>query len=200
MENDIKDWNFDKIKKQAHQKWNNELSKIQFKSNDKKTITTFYSASIIQCLHLLFTATSMEIIKEPTEKFIKPIGFNRYGIFSLWDTFRAENTLFTILQSERVVDMVKSMLASGEEHGYLPVWELLGNETYCMIGYHSVPVIADAIMKGYKGFDYNEAFEAMKKWARRDTLGLTYYRKLGYIPSDKEEESVSKTFEYAYDD
>ena len=200
LANDIKDWNFDKTRKEALQKWNKELSKIQFKSNDKNIMTTFYTAFYHSMLAPVIYSDVRGNYKGADGKIHKAEGFNRYGIFSLWDTFRAENPLFTIVQSERVADMVKSMLASGNEHGYLPVWELLGNETYCMIGYHSVPVIADAILKGFKGFDYNKAYSAMKKWAMRDSLGLTFYRKMGYIPSDKEKESVSMTLEYAYDD
>jgi predicted alpha-1,2-mannosidase len=133
LANDIKDWNFDKTRKEALQKWNKELSKIQFKSNDKNIMTTFYTAFYHSMLAPVIYSDVNGNYKGADGKIHKAEGFNRYGIFSLWDTFRAENPLFTIVQSERVADMVKSMLASGNEHGYLPVWELLGNETYCMI-------------------------------------------------------------------
>jgi predicted alpha-1,2-mannosidase len=92
------------------------------------------------------------------------------------------------------------MLGHYKETGLLPVWELMGNETGTMIGYHAIPVIADAILKGFNGFDISLAYEAMKKSAMQDKLGLNYWKELGYIPSDKENESVSKGLEYAYDD
>lgn len=118
----------------------------------------------------------------------------------MWDTFRAEHPLFTIFQPERVNDMINSMLSHYNEYGLLPVWELLGNETGTMIGYHAIPVITDAILKDFKGFDINLAYDAMKKSAMQDHLGLNSYKSIGYVADDKEVESVSKTLEYAYDD
>jgi len=126
--------------------------------------------------------------------------YAKYSIFSLWDTFRAEHPLFTIIQTERVNDMINSMLSHYNEYGLLPVWELLGNETGTMIGYHAIPVIADAILKGFDGFDISAAYDAIKKSAMQDHLGLSSYKKLGYAADDQEVESVSKTLEYAYDD
>ena len=102
--------------------------------------------------------------------------YTKYSIFSLWDTFRAEHPLFTITQPDKVNDMINSMLSHYNEYGLLPVWELLGNETGTMIGYHSIPVIADAILKGFKGFDIDLAYDAMKKSAMQDHLGLKYYK------------------------
>lgn len=121
-------------------------------------------------------------------------------VFSLWDTFRAEHPLFTIIDRKRALDFVRSLLAKYEESGILPVWELAGNETWCMIGYHAVPVILDAYVKGIRSFDAERALVAMTHSAQLDHLGLKAYRGNGYIPSEAESESVSKTLEYAYDD
>ncbi len=125
---------------------------------------------------------------------------NMYTVFSLWDTFRALHPLFTIIDPQRAQDFVRALLRKYTESGLLPVWELASNETGCMIGYHSVPVIADAWNKGLRDFDTELAYEAMKKSAMQDHLGMKYYKSQGYIPADKENESVSKTLEYAYDD
>jgi hypothetical protein len=127
-------------------------------------------------------------------------GFRNYTVFSLWDTYRAAHPLFTIIDRRRTADFINTFIHQYEEGGMLPVWELSGNETNCMIGYHAVPVIADAWIKGVGGFDPAKAMEAMKNSAMQDRFGLKYYREMGYIPGDKEGESVSRTLEYAYDD
>jgi hypothetical protein len=121
-------------------------------------------------------------------------------VFSLWDTFRAEHPLFTIIDRRRALDFVRSLLAKYEECGLLPVWELASNETLCMIGYHSVPVILDAYVKGIRSFNLERALVAMNHSAELDHFGLKAYRQSGFIPSETESESVSKTLEYAYDD
>ena len=130
-------------------------------------------------------------------------GFIKYSIFSLWDTFRAEHPLMILIHPHEDADMINSMLAHYDqsvEH-LLPIWSLYNNETWCMIGYHAVPVIADAIMKGVKGFDYGRAYEAMKTTAMNPHYdSVKEYAEIGYVPYDHENESVSKTLEYAYDD
>lgn len=200
LENDINDWNFDKVKKDAEENWNKELSKIDVKSSNKNLLRTFYTALYHSMLApIVFSDVNGEY-KGADGKVHKANNYTKYSIFSLWDTFRAEHPLFTIIQSSRVNDMINLMLSHYNEYGLLPVWELLGNETGTMIGYHSIPVIADAILKGFNGFDIPLAYDAMKKSAMEDHLGLKDYKKLGYVPDDKEVESVSKTLEYAYDD
>jgi putative alpha-1,2-mannosidase len=124
----------------------------------------------------------------------------QYTVFSLWDTFRAAHPLFTIIEQKRTVDFINTFIRMYEQGGRLPVWELWGNETDTMIGYHAVSVIADAMAKGIKGFDYDKAYEAAKHSAELDRDGLAAYKKRGYISSEDENESVSKTLEYAYDD
>ena len=125
---------------------------------------------------------------------------DNYTVFSLWDTFRAEHPLLTIIDQKRTVDFINTFIRIYEQGGRLPVWELWGNETDCMIGYHAVSVIADAMAKGIKGFDYEKAYEAAKHSAELDRDGLDAYKKRGYISSEDSDASVSKTLEYAYDD
>ena len=130
-------------------------------------------------------------------------GFTNYALYSLWDTFRAEHPLFTLIQAPRDADMINSMLAHYDqsvEH-LLPVWQLPSNENWCMIGYHAVPVIADGFLKGVKGFDPERAYEAVKTTAMNPHYdSVAIYDKLGWVPYDKENESISKTLEYAFDD
>lgn len=123
-----------------------------------------------------------------------------YTVFSLWDTFRAAHPLYTIIDQKRTVDFINTFIRQYEQGGRLPVWELAANETECMIGYHSVSVIADAMAKGIKGFDYERAYAAAKHSADLDHFGLAGYKKRGYISMEDENESVSRTLEYAYDD
>ncbi len=131
----------------------------------------------------------------------KAEGFDRYTVFSLWDTFRANHPLFTITQPEKVHDFIHSFMAIYREGGLLPVWELVGNETNCMIGYHAIPVITDAWFKGLvKDISGKELLAAMVRSAMQDAGGLKPLREYGYIPAELENESVSKALEYAYDD
>lgn len=194
------DWNFKKIAKNASLLWNKELNKISVTSKNKNLLTTFYTSLYRTMLAPVVFGDSDGSYKGADDNIHKAAGYTKYSIFSLWDTFRAEHPLFTIIQRNRVGDMINSMLSHYREYGLLPVWELDGNETNCMIGYHAIPVIADAILKRIVGFDKEEAFMAMKISAMQDSHGLQLYKELGFIPADKENESVSKTLEYAYDD
>lgn len=126
--------------------------------------------------------------------------FDYYTVFSLWDTYRAYHPLMTIIDTKRTRDFVMTMLKQYKDKGLLPVWEFASNETWCMIGYHAVPVIADAILKNIGNIDRELALQAMTTSASRDHFGLKYYRMYGYIPADLESESISKTLEYAFDD
>ncbi len=134
------------------------------------------------------------------EKIHTADGFNYYTVFSLWDTFRAEHPLLTLIDRKRTLDFIKSFLAMYDQKGLLPIWPLASNETFCMIGNHSIPVIVDAYAKGIRDFDVEKAFSAMKAAVNRDQYGLDSYRKHGLVLADDEVESVSKTLEYAYDD
>lgn len=127
-------------------------------------------------------------------------GFNYYTVFSLWDTFRAEHPLLTLIDRKRTLDFIKSFLAMYDQSGLLPVWPLASNETFCMIGNHSIPVIVDAYAKGIRDFDAEKAFTAMKSAVSHNQYGFGSYRRNGLVLADDDKESVSKTLEYAYDD
>jgi predicted alpha-1,2-mannosidase len=197
---EINHWDFDKVKKEAETLWNKELSKIEVTSDDKDKLAIFYTAlyhtmmqpNIAQDLDGKYRGRDNQIhIAE---------GFDYYTVFSLWYTFRGAHPLYTLIDKKRTSDYINTFIKQYEQGGRLPVWELASNETDCMIGYHSVSVIADAMVKGITGFDYEKAFEASKASAMRDVLGLDAYKKNGFISMDDEHESVSKTLEYAYDD
>ncbi len=179
-------WDFDETKLFAEMKWDKELSKIKVKGDyEKKTI--FYTALYHSKLApVLFSDVDQDQTK--------------YTIYSLWDTFRAQHPLLTITNPDRVNDMIRTMLDFYEEKGLLPVWELYGNETNTMTGYHAIPVIVDAYAKGFRDYDAELAFEAMKASAMQNQRGSDLYRKYRYIPSELEVESVTKTLEYAFDD
>jgi len=197
---EIKHWDFDKVHKDAITAWNKELSKIEVTSDDKDKLAIFYTA-------LYHTMMQPNIAQDLDGKYRGrdnqihvAEGFDYYTVFSLWDTFRGAHPLYTLIDKKRTADYINTFIKQYEQGGRLPVWELASNETDCMIGYHSVSVIADAMVKGIKGFDYDKAFEASKASAMRDVLGLDAYKKNGFISIDDEHESVSKTLEYAYDD
>lgn len=197
---ELPDWDFDKTKKSAEELWNKELSKIEVTSSDEDKLTVFYTA----LYHTMVQPnTAMDVdgqYRGRDNKIHKAEGFTYYSVFSLWDTFRGAHPLYTLIDQKRTADFINTFLMQYEQGGRLPVWELAGNETDCMIGYHAVSVMADAMAKGIKGFDYNKAFEAAKHSAMLDHLGLQAYKNKGVITMDDEHESVSKTLEYAYDD
>ncbi|MCX6282516.1 MAG: GH92 family glycosyl hydrolase [Bacteroidetes bacterium] len=200
LEKENPGWDFDAIVKSAAECWNRELGKIQVEGGSIDQKTVFYSA----LYHTFLTPNLyMDVDGQYLGRDMKPHSakeFDYYTVFSLWDTYRAEHPLLTLIDRKRSNDFINTFLRQYQEGGKLPVWELSSNETGCMIGYHSVPVIVDAYLKGITGFDANLAFLAMKHSAEQDELGLKYYKWLGYIPSDQEGESVSKTLEYSYDD
>ena len=193
-------WDFDKIKTETKNKWNKELNKLQIEgaTDDQKKIfyTSLYHAYLNPNLFMdvdgKYRGTDLQVHQAD--------GFNNYTIFSLWDTFRGTHPLFTITQQKRTLDFIKTFLKQYENGGQLPVWELAGNYTGTMIGYHSIPVIADAYVKGITDFDIEKTFIAMKYSADREHLGLDAYKANGFIGINDEAESVSKTLEYAYDD
>jgi predicted alpha-1,2-mannosidase len=193
--------NFETAKKLAEQKWEAELSKIKIKSNDQATKTKFYTALYRTCLAPVIHSDadgSYQTHDNKKLKFTK--GKNKYTVFSQWDVFRALNPLFTFTQTERLPDMINSMLQLYEDNGLLPVWDLSTWEANTMTGYHSIPIIADAILKNIKGFNYEYAYTAMRKSAFQNQRGTPDYIKYGYLPQDKSGWSVTVTLEYAYDD
>jgi predicted alpha-1,2-mannosidase len=200
LETEIPNWNFTKVAKTAKRKWNRALSKIQVEGGTDEQSTIFYTALYHSLLNPNLYMDVDGQYRGMDLGVHHAMDFVNYTVFSLWDTYRATHPLFTIIEPERTVDFIKTFLKHYEHGGRLPMWELAANYTGCMIGYHAIPVIADAYMKGIRSYDLEKAFAAMKHSADLDHLGLEYYKSLGYIPADKESESVSKTLEYAYDD
>ncbi|MHC4939086.1 MAG: GH92 family glycosyl hydrolase [Planctomycetota bacterium] len=193
-------FDFDRYRGQARAAWNDQLSKVSVRGGSRQQKRTFYTA-----LYHSFLApnlfTDVDGRYRGTDlKVHRAEGYEHYTVFSLWDTFRAAHPLFTILETERTTDFIRTMLAHYRDGGSLPVWELAGWYTGCMIGYHSVPVIVDAHVKGIGGFDLETAYEAMVHSASKNERGLPSYRENGYILAEKAGESVSQTLEYAYDD
>lgn len=201
MQKELPHWSFDKVKREARQAWKKELSKTKAESDNEKDLKVFYTALYHAYLAPYTFSDVLGNFKGPDRE-THSVGFKnvQYTVFSFWDTFRAAHPLFTLTQRKRLNDMVHSMLKHYDAYGLLPVWELAGNETNCMIGLHSIPVIAEAYLKGIGDFDAEKAYEAMKKTALAERAGLKELREYSYIPYDKEPESVSKTLEYAYDD
>lgn len=201
VEGEIPHWEFDRVVREAREKWNRELSRILVKSTDTAQMRTFYTSMYhLMIAPALFNDANGDYRGTDKKVYSNP-GFNNYTIFSLWDTYRAAHPLFTIIDPERVNDFVKTMLTIYDQQGSLPVWHLMGNETGTMVGNHSIPVIADAWFKGIGDFDAEKALLAMKNTATRDDGdGLRWLTEMEYIPADKERESVSKAQEYAVDD
>lgn len=201
LEAEAKGFDFDAYRAAATADWNKELAKIEVQGGTFDDRVNFYTA----LYHTMLAPTIFSDIDGryfgPDKKIHQTDGWTNYSTFSLWDTYRAAHPLFTYTQPERVNDMVKSFLAFYDQNGRLPVWNLYGNETDMMIGYHSVPVIVDAYLKGIGDFDPEKALAACIATANIDDYrGIGLYKKYGYVPYNLEKESVSKTLEYAYDD
>jgi predicted alpha-1,2-mannosidase len=201
LEAELPGWDFEKVKTDARAAWNKELSKIEISGGSKEQLTIFYTA-LYHCFIQPNIYSDVDHRYRGRDNQIHTAeNFNYYTVFSLWDTFRAWHPLMTIIDRKRSSDFMKTFLAQYEQGGLLPVWELSSNETECMIGYHSVSAIADAAVKGISDFDLEKIFEAMKKSAEApERFGLDAYMAKGFIETDDENESVSKTLEYCYDD
>jgi predicted alpha-1,2-mannosidase len=193
-------WDFEKTKADAENIWNKELSRIEVESTDVKQLRTFYTALYHTAIVPNINQDADGQYRGRDNKIHQATNFTNYSVFSLWDTYRGAHPLYTIIDKKRTLDYIHSFLTQYEQGGRLPVWELSSCETDCMIGYHSVPVIVDAYMKGINQFDTKLALEAMKKSATWNHLGLPALMDHGFLEMDDEHESVSKTLEYAYDD
>lgn len=192
---------FDQRTRLAEKRWEAELEKIKIDTTDKQQAIRFYTALYRTCLAPVISNDADGQYKTYDNKNRSfSNGVNKYTIFSQWDVFRALNPLFTITQPDRYRDMLNSMLAFYEDNGLLPVWDISTWEANTMTGYHSVPILADAILKDIKGFDIYRAYEAMKKSANQQQRGTPEYIKYGYLPQDKHGWSVTITLEYAFDD
>ncbi|HEY3763199.1 MAG TPA: GH92 family glycosyl hydrolase [Verrucomicrobiae bacterium] len=203
LQKEIPTWDFDAVRQAARKNWNENLSRIQIETPDPTIRRIFYTA-------LYHTMTAPQLYNNVDGSYLGPdkqthsgSGFQFYSTMSLWDTFRAEHPLLTLLQPGRVNDFIQTLLVSYQEspdHA-LPSWPLAGSETSTMIGYHSVPVIYDAYQKGFRGFDAKLAYQAMTNTALSSRNRQGEYQKLGYVPWVKDRtEAVSRTLEFAYDD
>ena len=197
---ELSDWDFTAVAKKASEAWIRELNKIKVRSSNIARLRTFYTAlyhamiapSIFNDHNGDYLGTDKKIYRNAL--------FTNLTTFSLWDTYRAAHPLYTIFQAQRVNDMINSMLAIYQQQGKLPVWHLMGNETNTMPGYSAVQVIADAYLKGFRGFDSTLAWQAVKATSMQDERGIYYVKKLGFIPADSVAESVAIAMEYAISD
>jgi predicted alpha-1,2-mannosidase len=200
LDAEIAGWDFEQVRRAADAAWERELAKIRVRGGSVSQRTTFYTA----LYHVMLTPNVyMDVDGQYRGRDLqvhRAEGFTYYSVFSLWDTFRALHPLLTLIDRARTRDFIQTLLRQYQEGGRLPVWELAANETDTMIGYHAVPVIADAVAKGINGFDLDLAFEALKHSADEDRFGLAAYRRNGFIDASDEAEGVSRTLEYAFDD
>jgi predicted alpha-1,2-mannosidase len=202
LDAEIPDWNFEKVQDQTRAKWDRELARIEIEGSreEKETFyTSLYHAFLAPNIYQDVTGEYRGL----DQNVHHAKGFTNYTIFSLWDTYRAIHPLFALIQASRDADMINSMLVHYDQsvERMLPIWSLQANETWCMVGYHAVPVIVDAYLKGVKGFDRDRAYNAIRTTAMNPHYdNVAAYATLGWVPFDKENESVSKTLEYAYDD
>lgn len=202
MTAEVPAWNFDEVSAAAEQSWENELGKIQIQGTDlQKTI--FYTA----LYHTMVQPNTMSDVNgeymatDYTTRQLKE-GETHYSTFSLWDTFRAAHPLYTLLHTDKTEDFVKSMIRQYDDYGYLPIWQLWGQDNYCMIGNHSIPVIVDAVLKGIAGIDAEKAYEAVRNSSLTSHPNSPFdvWEKYGYMPENIQTQSVSITLEQAYDD
>ncbi|ADV82120.1 GH92 family glycosyl hydrolase [Terriglobus saanensis] len=196
-------WAFDQTRLRAKQTWSRELSKMEIETDNENDKKIFYTAMY----HMMCAPTLADDVNGQYRGMDQKVhnvdaGQHNYSTYSLWDTFRALHPSFTLWQQERVPQLVNCLVRMAEESpGGMPVWPLQGGETFCMTGYHSASVMAEACVKKFPGIDWNRAYKQMRKRNMdEDYEGLAFYRKLGYIPADKQGESVSKLIEYDYND
>jgi predicted alpha-1,2-mannosidase len=197
LETELPGWDFGATIAAAKAAWNAELSKIKISTHDEEVRRIFYTA-----LYHTMIAPSLFCDVNGSSRYPSEIEseFTAYTTFSLWDTYRAAHPLMTIIHPEKICDMVNTMLDIYKRQGKLPVWHLMGCETNCMVGNPAIPVGADAMLKGFGGFDRELAYEAMRASAMLDERGLNHYKEYGYIPFDLYGESVATTLEYALAD
>jgi predicted alpha-1,2-mannosidase len=200
MQTELPDWNFEQTADNAFQAWNKVLDKIRIETTDETVKHIFYTA-------LFHSVVAPSVFCDVNGDYRGADGniyhnsdFVNYTTFSLWDTYRAAHPLMTLIHPEKISDIVNTMLHIYQQQGKLPVWHLMGCETDCMVGNPAIPVVADAILKGFDGFDTELAYEAMKTSAMLDERGLKYLKEYGYIPYDKENEGLAKCMEYAIAD
>jgi predicted alpha-1,2-mannosidase len=203
LRTELSGWEFEEVRRSAREKWNRQLSRISITTTNEAHRKIFYAA----LYHASIGPSLFDDVDGSYRGMDKQVhtlnpGQRNYTAFSLWDTYRAAHPLYTMINAEHVPDFANTLIRMAEESpAGMPVWPLQGCETGTMTGYHSAAVIAEACNKGFAGVEYERGYKAMMKRAMVDDYrGLGHYRAKGYIPCDLEEESVSKTFEYCYDD
>ena len=200
---EIPAWDFEKVQSDAAAAWHHQLSKIEIETTNRDHKTLFYTSLYHANLGptLFDDADGLYRGMDGKNHNLEPNQRN-YTTFSCWDTYRAEHPLFTMIHPDRVPDMVNSLIRMAEQSpAGMPVWPLQGTETGTMTGYHSASIMAEACVKNFPGIEWERAYAVMHKRAFVDNYrGLDFYRKEGYIPCDLEDESVSKTLEYCYND
>jgi predicted alpha-1,2-mannosidase len=200
---EVPGWDFDAVRRAADTAWKKELGRIQVSSDNAKYLEIFYTG----LYHMMVAPTLFEDADGryrgmDGKVHTLPRGSHNYSTFSLWDTYRALHPMYTLLMPERVPGFVNCIIRMAQESpAGVPVWPLQGEETGCMVGYHSAPVVAEALAKGFPGIDAKAAYAVFRKRAEVDDYrGLAAYRKRGYVPCDQQDESASKTLDYSYDD
>ncbi len=199
---EIPGWDFNRVRAAAVRQWEKVFDAVQVQTFDPHIRKTFYANLYLSCLApTLFNDVDGTYRGYDHQNHLAP-GFQNYTTFSIWDIYRAEWPLLTLLQPGRINDMVQSMLTEYPQLGEhtLPIWPLWANETWCMIGYHSADMIAEAYLEGFRGFDAEAAYQAMRDTAMQDRNGLKTYKELGYVASRPNGQATSKTLEYAFDD
>jgi predicted alpha-1,2-mannosidase len=200
---EVPGWGFDAVRSAAHAAWAKELGRVNILSGDTKYMEIFYTGLYhMMVAPTLFDDADGKYRGMDGKVHTLPAGAHNYSTFSLWDTYRALHPMYTLILGDRVPDMVNCLIRMAEESpAGVPVWPLQGEETGCMVGYHSSSVVAEAIAKGFPGIDAKAAYAPFqKREVDDDYRGLAAYRKLGYVPCDQQDESASKTLDYAYDD
>ncbi|WP_298351127.1 GH92 family glycosyl hydrolase [Runella sp.] len=208
LTSELKAWDFEEVIRQNQQAWNKELSRIEISDANEANKSTFYSTLYFTLMYPMLYSDVDGKYRGPDMK-VHRADFPYYGqVVSIWDTFRGAVPLLSFLQPDVINDYVKTFLKHYDVFGQLPINVLAGQETFQMLGLHSIPIISDSYFKGIRGYDADHAFEAMKTSAMKDTsgfsmryfVGLKNYKKYGYVPADLEMEAVARTLEYAYDD
>ncbi|MDR1919401.1 MAG: GH92 family glycosyl hydrolase [Tannerellaceae bacterium] len=218
LEKEIPGWDFKAVRKEAEQKWEAALSTIQVKTSDEEAKTIFYTSLYHSLLEPTISSDVDGRYRTMENEIAQDGDYTNYTVFSLWDTFRALNPLLAIAYPDKEEAFIRSLIRKYEEGGILPMWELASNYTGTMLGYHAVPLIVDAYVKGLRNFDVDKAYEACVFSSSYDTLNISptinrrilhsdlmsvgkqYKNTIGYIPSDKVNQSVAKGLEYAYND
>lgn len=200
MNAELAGWDFEKTVKDADEAWNKELSKIRIETADSEARKIFYTAMYHSMIHPAVFNDINGDYRGSNDSTYRHEGFTNYTIFSLWDTYRAAMPLASIIHTEKMNDFVNTMLHIYDQQGKLPVWHLMANETDCMVGNPGAIVVADAIVKGFDGFDKERAFAALKNSLMLDERGQDLRKKYGYIPSDIYNESIANDMEYAIAD